>query len=169
MITEAGNQHTLNFMSGNRAVFTMPDISTTSFTVNGFDLPAVSLPPATQATQNIGKPRAGETLVYSDLTINFLVMADMSNWMELYKWFRALGAPYWKKEEYLKGYPDQADAYITIYSAKNNPIMRVKFVDMVPVELGSVSFSEEIQETSSLNCSATFAYERYDIEIVTGA
>jgi len=166
MITEAGNQPSLNFLSGNRAVFTLPNISETAFTVNGFDLPAISLPPASQATQNITKPRAGETLTFSDLTINFIVRADMANWKELYDWIRALGAPYWKKEEYLKGYPPHADAYITIYSAKNNPIMRVKFVDAFPIELGAISFSEEIQETTTINCSATFAYERYDIEVL---
>ncbi len=167
MITTPGVQTTLNYLSGNRAVFTIPELSETSFTVNGFELPAISLPNAFQATQNIMKPVAGETLEFSELTINFLVMENLSNWREIYDWMRALGAPFSKKAEYLKGHPRWADAFVTIYSAKNNPIMRVKFIDAVPVNLGAITFSEEIQETTTLTCSVTFAYERYDIEFVT--
>lgn len=170
MITQEGIQTNLNFLSGNRAVFTIPLLSDTSFTINGFELPSISLPNAWQATQNIQKPRAGETLEFSELTINFIVMENMENWFELYNWFRNLGAPFSKRAEYLKnGMPDCADAYVTIYSAKNNPIMRVKFIDAVPIALGSINFTEEIQETTAVTCSATFMYERYDIEFVTGA
>jgi hypothetical protein len=166
MITQNGNQPNLNYLSGNRAVFTIPELSDLSFTVNNFELPGVTLPAAYQATQNISKPVAGETLEYTDLNISFIVMENLSNWLEIHNWMRALGAPFSKQAEYLKDYPRWADGYVTVYSAKNNPLLRVKFIDVVPVALGTLSFSEEIQETTTMTCSVTFSYERYDLEFV---
>lgn len=163
MIVDQGNNKFLNYLSGNRCVFTMPDLTSTSFTINGFELPPISLPPAIQPSPLIMMPTHGETLTYDDLTLEFLVMESLENWLELHSWIRALGFPE-KSQEFKNRTLTNIDGYATIYSSHNNPIIRFKFINVIPIQLGGITFSESIDETTTVMSSITLSYERYDIE-----
>jgi hypothetical protein len=166
MITEQGNNKFLNYLSGNRCVFTIPDLTSTSFTINGFELPSITLPAAPQATPLIRVPVYGETLTYQELTLDFLVMENLENWLEFHTWIRSLGFPEESKEFKNRKF-DKIDGYATIYSSHNNPIIRFKFLNLVPIQLGGILFTEAIQETTAVVSSITMEYERYDVEIIT--
>ena len=50
----------LNYLSGNRAVLTLPKLTDTTFTINNFKLPGISLPAAIQETPFAAVPHMGD-------------------------------------------------------------------------------------------------------------
>jgi hypothetical protein len=161
------NQH-LNYLSGNRSVLTINELPDTSFTIVGFPLPGLQLPAPEHPSPYFQRPEFGETLLFESLDVDFIVMEDLSNWLEIYSWMNHLGAPRDKSKEH-KGRPfTYSDATVTVYSSHNNPLIRVHFKDCVPVALGNIAFTEDIQETTTVQSFMTMQYWRYDVELVKG-
>jgi hypothetical protein len=157
------NQH-LNYLSGNRAVLTIHELPDTSFTLVDFQIPGLQLPPPEHASPYFQRPEYGETLLYEALDLDFIVMENLSNWLEIHDWMNHLGAPRDKAKEH-KGRPfTYSDATVTVYSSHNNPLLRVHFRECVPASLGHIAFSESIQETTTVQSFLTLQYWRYDIE-----
>ena len=156
------NPH-LNYLSGNRAVLTIHELPNTSFTLVNFQLPGLNLPAPTQPSPYFERPEYGETLLFESLNVDFLVMEDLSNWIELYKWMNTLGSPRDKHLEFKPRKFTYSEATVTIYSSHNNPLLRVNFLECVPTALGGIQFDEGIQETSVVRSFLNLQYWRYDL------
>ena len=55
------------------------------------------------------------------------------------------------------------DATLTVMSAKNNPVMEVRFFDLYPVSLGGLAFDQQLGDTTYLTATATFTYKLYEM------
>ena len=55
------------------------------------------------------------------------------------------------------------DATLTIMSAKNNPVMEVRFSDLYPVALSGLAFDQQLTDTTYLTATATFTYKLYEM------
>lgn len=165
MANKQGVQASLNYLSGNRAVLEIPQLTNTSFTANGFMIPDMMIPPATQETPFVVMPHAGEKITYSELVINFNVTENLENWIELHDWIRSLGFPNEFNEYKLRKF-ERLDGYVVIYNSSNNPIIRFKFINLVPSSLQGFSMTEDIQETTVVTSAIAMSYERFDIEFV---
>jgi hypothetical protein len=117
-------------------------------------------------------PVPGETLTYDQLTVQFLVDENMSNYKAIYNWIVALGFPT-SYDEYITFIDDDdrgitselaknySDATLQILGANNSAIQTVQIVDMFPMALDSLMFQSTNQDVNYLVGNATFRYSYY--------
>jgi hypothetical protein len=57
-----------------------------------------------------------------------------------------------------------SDGTLTILSSSMNPITNIIFYDMYPVALSDLTFDTKSTDVEYIECSATFAYKRYELQ-----
>lgn len=142
--------------------------------------PGVSLTEVTRSTPFVDLYVPGDKLIYDTLNITFLIDEEMRAWTEVHDWMRGLTFPN-DFEEYLdlvrkkevipratgissRDTPQYSDAVLTIYSNKNNPRFRVKFVDVFPTSLSSVIFNTQDTAENIVVADASFRFSYYNYE-----
>jgi hypothetical protein len=156
----------LNYLSGNRAVLNIAELPDTSFNIQNFSLPSLQLPAATHNSPYFDRPEYGDKIAWESLEAEFIVLEDMSNWLQAYNWINSVGSPRDRTKEFAKAPFKYSDATVTLYSSHNNPLVRFKFIECVPTVLGGVRFNEVISETTTVTSFLTMEYLRYDVEVV---
>ena len=142
-----------------------------SFFATHVNLPGLSLSPARAASPFVDRSAPGDKLQFDPLQISFLVNETLSPWLDMYAWIRACGFPTTfaeyrelrKQNPLDKTRPQYTDGSVTIFSAKNNPILQVRFVDVVPVSLSELSFAATSTPQDAIRATARFDYAYYDL------
>jgi hypothetical protein len=149
---------------------------------NSVNLPGISLTEIPFPTPFVDLYIPGEKAIYDTLNITFLVDEDLRAWTEMHDWIRGATFPT-NFSEYLNlarvnrnaslrslrttvddKPPVYSDATMTIYTNKNNPNFRVKFVDVFPTTVGSLSFSVGDSAENIITADATFRFSFYEYE-----
>lgn len=163
----------INPLSPNGFMFTISRIPEVSFFCQEVQLPSVSLSNIEMPTPFVHYPLAGDTMDFGDLSIQFLVDSEMANYKSIFNWLRGLGFP----ENNLQ-YTDQvssengvsevqassSDATLSILNGNNQPIQTVRFIDVLPLSLESLTFLSTSQDVQYLIGNATFKYAYYKFE-----
>ena len=118
----------------------------------------------------------GEKAIYDTLNITFLVDAEMTAWLEIHDWLRALTFPT-DYEEYrnlglLNKFttaansksPQYTDGAVTILSAANKPYFKINFIDMFPISLGGFMMSATDTPETIITSDATFRFTYFNVE-----
>jgi hypothetical protein len=140
---------------------TLPGISTSEIPVNN---PFVEL------------YAPGEKAIYDTLNVTFMVDAEMTAWLEIHDWLRALTFPT-DYEEYrnlgkLNQFttaansktPQYTDGSVTILSSANKPYFKIKFFNMFPISLGGFMMSATDTPETIITSDATFRFTYFDVE-----
>ena len=143
------------------------------------NLPGVSLTEIVRPTPFIDLFVPGEKMIYDSFNITFLIDEDLRAWTELHDWIRGITFPT-EYEEYLTlqnnsgapiynratvGLPyAYTDAFLTIYTNKNNPNVRIKMFDVFPTTLGSLIFNTGDSSENIVVADATFRFSYYNYE-----
>ena len=153
------------------------------------NIPGISLGDAVFPTPFKQIPIQGDDLTFDNLEISFIVDEQLENYRELHQWLVGIGFPkartqfssFRKDEsqtfptaESVKGDVTKSgvpsgvqamygDATLTVMSAKNNPVMEVRFFDLYPVSLGGLAFDQQLGDTTYLTATATFTYKLYEM------
>jgi hypothetical protein len=109
--------------------------------------------------------KAPSKMDFDELSITFIVDEEMKNWLELFNWMRSST----NVEDYSEfSYPAThlTTANLIILSSKKNPKINVTFEGLYPRSLGSVDFSSTVMDPEPFQCTATFAYRNYNIEVL---
>ena len=149
-----------------------------TFFCQSANVPGVSLTEIPRFTPFIDLYAPGEKMVYDTFNITFLVDEDMRNWTEIHDWIRAMTFPtdfkeyldlqrlsktnYFRARE--KMAPQYSSAIMTVYTNKNNPNFRVKFVDLFPTSVGTLLFNSQDSAENIVTADATFRFSYYDYE-----
>ena len=142
------------------------------------NIPGISFPETIQRTPftNINVP--GDTLVYEDLTIRFLVDEDLEAYTEIFNWMAALTAP--KAFSQYKTERDTnktlrrstgnlfSSAELIILNNNMNPNKEIIFDDVFPTSLSSIEFDSG-STLDTLSATVTFKYTTYSINNVNAA
>ena len=142
------------------------------------NVPGVSLTEIPRPTPFIDLYHPGEKMLYDTLNMTFLIDEDMRAWTELHDWIRGMTfptdfqeyvnlerqamSPYIRGRE--KNKPQYSSAILTLYTNKNNPSFRVKFVDLFPTSVSSVLFSAQDSAENIAMADATFRFSYYEYE-----
>lgn len=120
-------------------------------------LPGINIGSADVATQ-LGLRLANPgNITYQDLTINFKVGEDLSDYLEIYNWMIAIGHP-----DKLSQYIDKkSDASLVILNSARNPIISVRFTDMYPTSLSPIHFDATMADVQYVTAEATFRFNRF--------
>ena len=155
------------------------------------NIPEVSMPSATQSTPFRDIPVPGEKISFGDLNITFLIDENLDNYREMHGWLTGIGFPS-DRQQYtnmLDANKDRfpvigkeskatdpgkvvsgatpigpifSDATLNILSSKNRGNIEVRFSDVFPVSLSSLSFDQQATDVEYLSATATFQYKIYE-------
>ena len=146
-----------------------------------FFLQSASIPGLTFAgnismpTPLLDIPIPGERLVYSPLTVSFMVDEDMTNYLEIYNWMVSLAAkdlqPSARYQAQTSIDPDvnardRSDIKLMILTSSKNPNIEVNFLDAFPSQLGELNFNTTAAGVNYLESSVTFEYIKYTINMI---
>jgi hypothetical protein len=102
---------------------------------------------------------------FDELSITFLVDEEMKNWLEIFNWMRST-TNVENYEDYRAANTHLTTANLLILNSTKNPKINVTFEGLYPRTLGSVDFNSSVVDPEPFQCTATFAYRNYNIEIL---
>ena len=167
-----------NFLAPVGFKFTLRRSPAVAFFCNEANIPDMTLGVAEQPTYLRDIPTPGDKIQFGDLSLRFLVDEDLSNYMEIQNWIRGLGYPETLKEfddlekqDYLYGAKpfdqrgDQiySDGTLQILSSNLVPKFNVKFRDLFPYSLSTMSFDATDTDIEYFTADATFKYTLYTL------
>lgn len=147
------------------------------------NLPGISLTEIPRSNPFVELYSPGEKLIYDTLNFTFLVDEDLRAWTDIHDWMRGITFPT-EFEEYLRLQQEKgtnnlgqtlfnnsginigqfSDASMTIFTNKNNPNFRIKFVDVFPIGLGTIIFNTSDNADNIVTADATFRFSYYNYD-----
>jgi hypothetical protein len=142
------------------------------------NIPGIGLGVADIETPLKNIPIPGDKVTYQYLSISFLVDENLENYKELHDWIIGLGAPQ-KHSQFSdfralstdrfsgsKPLPEggmYADATLTVLNSKNIAVTEIRFQNIFPTSLGSLSYDVQASDVDYLSTSVDFSYMYYEI------
>ena len=130
-------------------------------------------------------PIPGEKVTYQDLAISFLIDENLNNYKEIHDWLLGLGAPQnhsqfsTLRDTGTDRFPGQttnspnnntvpdggtySDATLTVLNSKNIAKVEIRFHNIFPTSLGSLSYDVQASDVNYLQASVDFSYMYYEI------
>ena len=154
------------------------------------NIPGIGLGEASMATplKDISIP--GEKVTYQDLAISFLVDENLNNYKEIHDWIIGIGFPQNHTQfsdlralssdrfpgttastaatgtSIAKPLPEggiYSDATLTILNSKNIAKTEIRFQNVFPTVIGSLSYDVKQSDVDYIQTTASFSYINYDI------
>lgn len=145
----------VNPLNPNGFMFQIQMLPSIMYFCQRVSLPSVSLPTANQGNPFVVIGHKGDTLEYSDLTVEFLVDSKMENYKAINSWMT-------------DGFPNSSppedffsDGYLHVLDAQNKVIQSIQFANMLPISLEGLTFESTSSDVQYLVGSATFRYTYY--------
>ena len=165
----------------------LPEVEFTCQTAN---IPGISLGSATQPTPLVDVPIPGDKISYQSLDISFLVDENLNNYKEIHDWLIGIGFPqnYTQFQNLQAEGSDRfpgstrstaptgksvpqplseggtySDATLTILNSKNIAKTEIRFQNIYPTSLGSLSYDVKLADVDYLQAVVSFNYMFYEI------
>ena len=170
--------------------FKIAKLPQVEFFIQTVNLPGISLGTVAIPTSVYNYPVPGDELSFQSLDISFLVDENLNNYKELHDWLSGLGFgkshqqyadlqataedrfPGSSKGSLVAGVEIPAplseggiysDATLTILNSKNLAKTEVRFQNVFPTSIGSLSYDVKAADVDYLQVQASFTYMNYDI------
>ena len=167
----------LNPLSPTGFRFQITKLPQLQFFCQTVNLPAITLGEPMFGTPFTPIPVPGETLTFGDLTVQFLVDEDMTNFKALQGWLYGLGFPIeyqqyvnFQQLDTVTGGPNSdltknySDASLFILTNNNTENIIVTFKNVFPTSLESLTFTGVDNDVNYLIGDATFKFAYYQFE-----
>ena len=170
--------------------FKMTKLPLVEFTVQTANIPGIALGSTSFETPLKDIAGVGDKVSYQTLDVSFLVDENLNNYKEIHDWITGLGFPQDHKQfKTLQGtgadrfpgttsstaargtsIPQPADeggiysdATLTVLNSKNIAKTEIRFQNVFPISLGSLSYDIKASDVDYLQVNASFNYMYYDI------
>ena len=163
-----------NLLQPTKYLLIFDRIPTAQYFCQSANIPGISIGSSTHSTPLADIPIVGDKLQYSTFEITFTVDEKLMSWRNIHDWFRSIASPKsfdernqlsriqnFNRLSHLQNY---SDSTLTILSALNNPIIRLKFYNMFPVSLSDINFDVKDSADDIITATATFMYEYFEFE-----
>ena len=149
------------------------------------NIPGISIGSASMPTGLKDIPIPGEKVSYQDLAISFLVDENLNNYKEIHDWLLGLGTPQnhnqfsTLRDTGTDRFPGQttnspnnntvpdggtySDATLTVLNSKNIAVTEIRFHNIFPTSLGSLSYDVQASDVNYLQSNVDFSYMYYEI------
>lgn len=166
----------INPLQSNGFLFGIQKLPELSFFCQEVNVPELMLPLAEMATSLVNSRLPGDKPMFGDLTVNFLIDETMSNFVGIYDWLVGMGFPETSQQyaDLIAARTDAlnrnayaasvSDATLQILNSSNNPVRTIRFIDLFPTSLSSLTLSSTTTDTQYLIGVATFGYTYYVFE-----
>ena len=181
----------LDYASPIQFRFKMAKLPKVEFFVQTANIPGISLGTATVPTPLYDYPIPGDNINYQTLDISFLVDENLNNYKELHDWISGLGFP--KNHSQFADlqassadrFPGStassvatgskrtpaplaeggtySDATLTVLNSKNIAKTEIRFQNVYPTSLTSLSYDVRQTDIDYIQASVSFQYMNYDI------
>ena len=170
--------------------FKMTKLPTVEFFIQTANIPGIGLGDTTLPTplKDISMP--GDKLTYQSLDVSFLVDENLNNYKEIHDWMTGIGFPQDHKQfaDVLATGSDRfsrstastaavgsgkpaplseggiySDATLIVLNNKNIAKTEIRFQNVYPTSLGSLSYNIRASDVDYLTVNASFNYMYYDI------
>ena len=170
--------------------FKMSKLPKVEFFVQTANIPGISLGTVTVPTPLYDYPVPGDTINYSSFDMSFLVDENLSNYKELHDWINGLGFP--KNHDQFKNlqttgadrFPGTtsstaatgtsiaqpldeggtySDATLIALNSKNIAKTEIRFQNVYPTSLTSLSYDVRQTDVDYIQASVSFQYMNYNI------
>ena len=175
----------LDYASPVQFRFKCSKLPTVEFFCQTANIPGISLGQATIDTPLKSIPFPGDELNYQDLSISFLVDENLNNYKEIHDWLLGLGTPQnhnqfsTLRDTGTDRFPGQtrnspnnntvpdggtySDATLTVLNSKNIAVTEIRFHNIFPTSLGSLSYDVQASDVNYLQSNVDFSYMYYEI------
>ena len=173
---------TLDYLRPASFKFEISSLPRASFMCQVASIPRMSIGSATQIAPKRDLPVIGDKIVFDNLTIEFIIAEDMSNYIEIYNWISEIDQLGLNStiDDYRKAITNfgtpinnsgadrnlYSDANLFIIDSTNNAVAKINFKDLIPLSLESIPFDLKNTSQEPITASATFAYSMFNIEKV---
>jgi len=170
--------------------FKMTKIPNVEFFIQTANIPGITLDEVQQPTRLKAIALPGSTLSFASLELSFLVDENLNNYKELHDWLIGLGTP--ESDSQFAGLLESgrdrfagstaslaptgsntatplnegaiySDATLTVLSSKNIAKTEIRFKNVYPTSLGSLSYDIKASDVDYLQVGASFSYMGYEI------
>ena len=170
-----------NFLSPVGFKFGLQRSPGVAYFCNEANIPDMTLGEAIQPTYLRDIPTPGDKIQFGDLSLRFLVDEDLTNYMEIQNWIRGLGYPEETKEfnDLTKkgilsdgkafgntkqdGDDIYSDGTLQILSSNLVPKFHVKFSDLWPYSLTTMTFDATDTDIQYFTADVSFKYTIYTL------
>jgi hypothetical protein len=128
--------------------------------------PSVAIETAEIPFRRVNLHMAGDKLTFGQLSANIILDENMSAYTEMYDWVQRLVTETNTTKfdtRYDNDPTTTVDISVIVLSSNNNQVKRIKYVDCVPVDIGSVSFQATTQDVQYLTFPVTFSFSYFEI------
>lgn len=167
----------INSLSIYGFVLKIAKIPNITFWVKECNIPGISLESPEQSTPFVNTPLVGDKLQFENLDIRFLLDEYMNNYESLYEWITLCGFPnnYGEVNKFRSKWFDcgslekdsdnglVSDATLTIKTRNNENVRTFHIKKMIITSLGSISLTDDAQDTQYLYGTATFKFEQFTL------
>jgi hypothetical protein len=117
-------------------------------------------------------PVPGDKLSFGLFNLRFTVDEDLKNFREIYDWLIGLGYPdnFEQRASISRGIQSIGEVYsdgtMIVTTAQYKPNVEIKFIDMYPVSLSSLTFDIAGTSVEYLQADVSFAYRKYELTTI---
>ena len=161
----------LNYLSNQSFQLSIVKFPSLNPFVQGVSLTGLTFGVAILGTPFADRKEPGDKIIFSVLSVSFLVDEEMKTWMEIYEWIRGLGFPEnfgqyrsFSQGRKLTGTDVYSDGSLLLYNNQGAPIYEAVFKDLFPIALGDIPFSSLETGDEPSATTADFQYTGYEIK-----
>ena len=166
-----------NYLQPTKFLLTFDRLGDVQYFCQTVNIPGVNLGQAPFNTPMLDVFVPDRKMIYNPLSIHFTIDESLNGWQQLHAWFRSIASPTSfdernrltslqnanKTSSSLNSY---SDATLTILSALNNPILRVKFYNVFPITLSDILFDTTQSADDIITADCVFTFDYFDFEKV---
>ena len=165
----------INALTPNGFNFSITKLPGVSYFCQRVTIPSITLASIERTTPFVNTPIPGEIMTFSELSLQFLIDDNMSNYKAIFNWMIALGFPdnYGQYSNYMRTQDkttygemsrNYSDATVGVLDSQNNITNSFKFYDLFPVSLDPIQFESTAMDVNYVIGSATFKYTYFTID-----
>ena len=191
-----GQPSVVDFAQSNQFKVWFEIFPQTTFFITRVNVPGMTLGTTIVPTPLLDVPFVGEKLVFDNVDMTFIVDEHLENYREIHNWMVNIGFPrahgqFMAQERPANtvdrniinptlrnknastgspGMQPDRSLYsriaIDVLSSKNNPILRIDFLEAFPVALGSLQYGVDNTDTDYLIADVSFQYMLYEFKTI---
>jgi hypothetical protein len=124
--------------------------------IQSVNIPGLQLGIWSQGTSIIPIERPGDSVIFNDLNISFILREDMEDWKTILQWLQDMRD--FKENNFEEIF---SDGSLVLLTNKNNTNLIINFEDLWPYNLTDIFFNNE--STEPLTCEVSFKYKKFTI------
>lgn len=156
----------VDYIQNSQFRFVITKLPTVEYFITSVNLPQISLSGEAEINTPFKQLSfGGDTVVYEDLVVEFLVDEDLKNWLEINDWIKGIGFPR-SREQFSTELANSvqlpesifSDATLVLLTNKNNPNLQVTFENIFPTQLSGLQFTTQGTDSEVLKATTNFKF-----------